>query len=86
VKKIAVIVFNYYLANSLSLISSATILAREGYDVHIFIDKFIYERSKAEFTDDHISVRPIDLEADARADDITNKTKSKRLNAFIVDT
>jgi hypothetical protein len=82
----ALIFFNYYLASSLSLTSSATILAREGYDVHIFIDRFLYEGSKADFADEHISVHPIDLEADARADDITNKAKSKRLNVLIVDT
>jgi glycosyltransferase involved in cell wall biosynthesis len=85
VKKIALIVFNYYLANSLSLISSATILAREGYDVHIFIDRFIYERSKADFADDHISVHPIDLQADARAEDAANKVKSKRWSNFIAN-
>jgi glycosyltransferase involved in cell wall biosynthesis len=84
-KKIALIVFNYYLANSLSLISSATILAREGYDVHIFIDRFTYERSKANFAEEHISVHPIDIQADARADDITNKTKSKRWRTFFAD-
>ena len=36
-KKIAITVFNYWLSSSLSQISSATLLAREGYDVHIFI-------------------------------------------------
>ena len=43
------------------LISSATLLAREGYDAHIFIDDFIYKRSKAEFEEANIRVHPVKM-------------------------
>ena len=85
VKKIGIIVFCYYLANSLSLISSATILAKEGYDVHIFIDRFIYERSKASFDEDNISVHPIDVPTDAYMRYAGKNTASKGWNAFITN-
>jgi glycosyltransferase involved in cell wall biosynthesis len=85
VKKIAIVVFRYYLANSLSLISSATLLAKEGYDVHIFIDRFFYERSKATFDEDNISVHPIDMSTDVYAHYPGNKTASKGWNAFIAN-
>jgi glycosyltransferase involved in cell wall biosynthesis len=63
-KKIAIIVFNYWLSSSLSQISSATLLARAGYDVHIFIDDFMYKRSKAEFEEANILVHPVKIEGD----------------------
>jgi glycosyltransferase involved in cell wall biosynthesis len=65
-KKIAIIVLNYWLSSNLSLISSATLLAREGYDVHIFIDDFMYKRSKAEFEEANIRVHPIKIGGDPR--------------------
>lgn len=81
-KKIGIIVFHYYLANSLSVISSATILAKEGYDVHIFIDRFIYERSKASFDEDNISIHPIDMSTDAYMHYARNETALKGWQAF----
>ena len=65
-KKIAIIIFDYWLASSLLLISSATLLAREGYDVHIFIDDFIYNQSKAEFEEANIRVHPVKIGGDPR--------------------
>jgi glycosyltransferase involved in cell wall biosynthesis len=67
-KKIAIIVFNYWLSSSLSLTSCTTLLAREGYDVHIFIDDFIYKRSKAEFEEANIRVHPVKIGGDPRED------------------
>jgi glycosyltransferase involved in cell wall biosynthesis len=75
-KKIAIIVFNYWLSSSLSQISSATLLAREGYDVHIFIDDFSYKRSKAEFEEANIHVHHVEIGKDPR---------EKRRDAFIAN-
>lgn len=85
-KKIAIVMYDYWLGSSLSLISCATSFAKEGYDVHIFIDSFIYQLSRASFDEDNISVHPIDIQADPRVDHITNKATSERWNAFIANT
>ena len=85
-KKIAIVMYDYYLGNSLSLISCATSFAKEGYDVHIFIDSFIYQSSRASFGEDNISVHPIDIQADPRVDHITNKATYERLRDFIDNT
>jgi len=79
-KKIWIVIYNYPLGNSLSLISCATSLARKGYDVHIFIDSLIYERSRADFEEENISVHAIEIEVDPR---VAKSALSKRLNAFV---
>ena len=79
-KKIGIVIYNYPLGNQLSLISCATSLAREGYDVHIFIDSLIYERSRADFEEENISVHAIEIEVDPR---VAKSALSKRLNAFV---
>jgi len=83
VKKIGIVIYNYYLGNALSLISCATSLAKEGYEVHIFIDSFIFERSRADFEEDNISVHAIDIKADPRV--VTKSAASKRWNTFVTD-
>ncbi len=53
-KKIGIIVFKYPLGVSPYIINSAILLAREGYKVHIFIDKPNFDRSRINFTDPNI--------------------------------
>jgi|BarGraIncu01121A_1022015.scaffolds.fasta_scaffold86727_2 hypothetical protein len=78
-KKIALIIFNYFLGNSLSLINATTRLANEGFDIHIFIDRFFYERSEAHFDGGNISIHPIEI-----AEHPHEKTIAKsRWDAFV---
>jgi glycosyltransferase involved in cell wall biosynthesis len=84
-KKIGIVIYNYYLGNSLSLLNCATSLAKEGYDVHIFIDSFSFQRSRADFEEDNISVHLIEIQSDARVNDIADSALPKRWNAFIGD-
>ena len=85
VKKIAIIMYDYLIGNLLSFMRCAASFAKEGYDVHIFIDSSIYQRARASFGEDNISVHPIEIQADARADGTTNKAVSNRWNAFIAN-
>ncbi|MGZ4947378.1 MAG: hypothetical protein ACXV5N_13560 [Halobacteriota archaeon] len=84
-KKIAIIDYRYFLANSLSLINSAIILAREGYDVHIFIDPYVYENAKADFDDDRISVHLIEVHTDTGNARTLPEAVSKRLHILSVN-
>src|SRR5665647_918197 len=59
-KKIGVILYQYYLISPL-LVNSIIVLAREGYEVHVFIDKKTYEASKIDFDEANIAIHPIDV-------------------------
>jgi len=80
-KKIALIIFNYFLGNSLSLINAATSLATEGFDIHIFIDRFFYERSEAHFDEGNISIHTIEIAEHPHE----NTIPKSRWDAFITD-
>ena len=84
-KKIGIVILKYWLGTSLSLTSSAVALAREGYDVHIFIDRSSYEFSKADFEEDNISLHLIEVQAVKGANDATNAAVSNRWKATIVN-
>jgi len=58
-KKIGIVIFKYPLGASLTLINSAILLARQGYRVHIFIDKKSLGRNKIKFKEKDITLHPI---------------------------
>ncbi|MFC2058403.1 hypothetical protein ACFLTS_02010 [Chloroflexota bacterium] len=57
--KIGMILYDYPLGVSPSLISSAILLAREGYEVHLFVDKSIFCANRVDFDDSRIIVHAI---------------------------
>jgi len=59
-KKIGVFIFRYWFGISLSLINSAILLAREGYEVHIFIDKASFNASRIHFNEKNIRIHTIE--------------------------
>lgn len=59
-KKIGMLIFKYPLGISLSLINSAILLAREGYEVHIFIDKASFDASRIHFNEKNIRIHTIE--------------------------
>lgn len=58
-KKIAMIIFGYPLGVSPTMINSAILLAREGYDVHIFINIRHFEMSKINFNNQNIIIHVV---------------------------
>ena len=53
-KKIGIVLFNYPLGVSPSLINTAIMLEGEGYDVHIFINRKTFSESEIEFHGNNI--------------------------------
>lgn len=76
-KKIGIIVFLYGFAISLPLLNTAILLEREGYEVHIFIDKPTFELEKIDFNTKNIVVHPIAIEEVAKAEHISTSIQSK---------
>ncbi|MGZ3611845.1 MAG: hypothetical protein ACXVBU_17480, partial [Ktedonobacteraceae bacterium] len=60
-RKIGIIVFDYVLGVSTSLINTAIELGRAEYEVHIFTNKSSFEQSPVDFKTDHITTHVIDL-------------------------
>ena len=61
-RKIGMVIFNYYLGLSPLLINSVAAFANAGYEVHIFIDAHYLERSEIDFHDNAIHIHPIKVE------------------------
>jgi glycosyltransferase involved in cell wall biosynthesis len=59
-RKIGIIVFDYVLGVSTSLINTAIELERAGYEVHIFTNRSFFELSPIDFKTDHIITHIID--------------------------
>lgn len=60
-KRIGIFLFEYPLGVSALVINSALLLAREDYEVHIFIDTPTFELATIHFDDDNIVIHAIDI-------------------------
>lgn len=55
------VLYKYYLGFSPSLINSAILLAREGYEVHIFIAKSSFDAARINLHMENIVIHPIEI-------------------------
>jgi glycosyltransferase involved in cell wall biosynthesis len=81
-RRIGMVMFNYYLGLSPLLINSASILANAGYEVHIFIDAHYLERSEIDFPDNAIHIHPIKVENHVEAVSRGNRMLERIKYAF----
>ncbi len=58
-KKVGMVLYSYPLGISSQLVSSAILLAREGYEVHLFVDAASFARSGIEFNESNIIIHRI---------------------------
>jgi glycosyltransferase involved in cell wall biosynthesis len=63
-RKIGIVIFDYVLGYSPLIINSAQLLARAGYEVHIFVDASTYDRGKIDFGEKNVVINPIDITHD----------------------
>jgi glycosyltransferase involved in cell wall biosynthesis len=77
-RRIGMVIFNYYLGLSPLLINSAAAFANAGYEVHIFIDAHYLGRSEIDFHNDAIHIHPITVEVAGSE----NKIEERITHAF----